>query len=384
MPEGPSAGLRRLAAEGEILPDGSQERAAARLDDLCRALEGYVPHGPGRRWVGKLLRSRAGARAPRGVYLCGEVGRGKSMLLDLLYRAAPIERKRRVHFHSFMAEVHGRLHRARKKAGSDPKRSADDLIRGLARAVAGETHLLCFDEIEVTNIADAMILGRLFAALLDFGVVVAATSNEAPDDLYRNGLQRDLFLPFIALLKANLDVLPLEGDTDYRWKGLKAHGVYHLIEGDGAAAEAALAEEFAALAHGREPAPLTLEVQGRGVHVPRAVGDVGWFDFDSLCARPLGAADYLALAERFDIILISGIPVMGPEMRNEARRFIHLIDVLYEKNVKILCSAAAPPERLYVRGDGSQAFRRTASRLVEMQGQAFLRSARHRLAAASR
>ncbi|MGB8275405.1 MAG: cell division protein ZapE, partial [Alphaproteobacteria bacterium] len=329
----------------------------------------------------RLLGTGAGRPAPRGVYLYGDVGRGKSMLMDLFHRSAPAAGKRRVHFHAFMAEVHDRLHRARLAARRDPKRSAGDLLLGLAETIVGETPLLCFDELEVTSIADAMILGRLFTALLDSGVVLVATSNDAPDDLYRDGLQRELFLPFVALLKERLDVLHLDGDTDYRGTMLKARGVYHLIEGDGAKAETILGGEFASLAYGLDVEPVSVKVQGRSLEVPRAAGPIAWFDFDSLCARPLGAADYLALADRFDVVLISAIPVMGPELRNEARRFMHLIDVLYERRVKLVCSAEAPPGALYVAGQGAMAFRRTASRLVEMQGEDYLRAAHRRLEA---
>jgi cell division protein ZapE len=363
--DGPLALYRARRRAGQLQPDPAQQFAAEKLESLHRALIGYQP-GSGRAgWRERLGLARRREDPPQGLYIFGAVGRGKSMLMDLFFETAPVEKKRRVHFHEFMLEVHDRLHRHRQEATAE----GDD-VAVLADAIAADATLLCFDEFQVTNIADAMLLGRLFAALFDLGVVVVATSNLAPEDLYAGGLQRDRFLPFIALLKERLDILELDGLVDYRLARLKGMRVYH--QPLDAAAAAALDDAFAQLTDGAAGAPSTLTVQGRRLTVPQAAKGVARFRFADLCERPLGAADYIAIATHFHTLVLAEIPQMSRALRNEARRFMTLVDALYEHKVNLICSAAAAPDELYVDGDGAFEFRRTASRLMEMQSRDYL------------
>ncbi|HTZ71349.1 MAG TPA: cell division protein ZapE [Acetobacteraceae bacterium] len=367
---GPLAAYRALLAAGTLTADSSQYLAAERLQDLWQKLRGYDPplRAPGF-MLSRLLRMRPAEGAPddrpNGLYLVGEVGRGKSMLMDLFFRHADVVRKRRIHFHAFMQEAHARIHgwKAANPDGTDP-------IPPLADAVATEAALLCFDEFQVNDIADAMILGRLFAALFERGVVVVATSNTLPQNLFRGRPGRDAFLPFIALLQQKLDVLVLEGDQDYRRRHMPMLPIWH-VPAD-ARAERALDEAFATFADGAEAGPRTLLVMGRRFRVPLAAGCVARFDFDALCGQPLGAGDYLALATHFEALVLDDIPRLSPDNFDEARRFITLVDALYEHRVKLVASAAAGPDALYRSGEGAQAFERTASRLIEMQGREYL------------
>lgn len=361
----PLALYRARRRDGLLDADPAQELAAEKLQSLHHALLHYQPASGRAGWRERLGLTRQRDEPPQGLYIFGGVGRGKSMLMDLFFATAPVERKRRVHFHEFMLEVHDGLHRQRQD------RSAEgDVLEPLAARIAGDSWLLCFDEFVVNNIADAMLLGRLFTALLDLGVVVVATSNFAPDELYKGGLQRERFLPFIALLTERLDILELDGATDHRRNRIKGMTVYH--HPLGAAADAALAESFARLTDESPPAATTLSVQGRNLPVPRAAKGVAWFGFAELCERPLGAADYIAIATHFHTVIVGDVPEMSAEQRNEARRFITLIDALYEHKTNLICSAAAPPDRLFASGDGAFEFRRTASRLQEMQSLTYL------------
>jgi cell division protein ZapE len=373
----PAEAYAAMRAQGHLRSDPAQEAVVARLEVLHGALMA-APSGNGGLW--RWLKPQAAALAPRGVYIHGGVGRGKSLLMDLFFATVTGVPKRRVHFHAFMLEVHGRIHAWRQMSKAERERMAgkgvgDDPIPPLARDVAKAARLLCFDEFQVQDVADAMILSRLFTALMDNGVVIVATSNRVPEALYEGGLNRQLFLPFIDLLRQRLDVIALDGPTDYRLERLKGTEVYHWPISD--EATRALSAAFYKLTDnevGNRAAvgPDELDVQGRKLYVPVASRGVAVFSFKRLCAQPLGAADYLAIAWAYHTVIIVGIPKLGPDKRNEAKRFVTLIDALYENNVKLLCSAAAPPEELYPAGDGAFEFQRTVSRLQEMQSADYL------------
>ncbi|MGL4310974.1 MAG: cell division protein ZapE [Paracoccaceae bacterium] len=337
-------------AEGRLRPDAAQREALPLLETIRRELEAPLPKR------GFFGRSRP--VAVRGVYLWGGVGRGKSMLMDLFMEAVEIGAKRRVHFHAFMQEIQARLHEVRKTG-------VQDAIRPVAEAVAEQARLLCFDEMQITDIADAMIVGRLFQYLFEAGVTVVTTSNRAPEDLYRNGLNRQLFLPFIALIRERMEVRELVSAGDYRQHRLTGEQVY-FCPADGIA-RAAIDAIWAGLAGG-EASPLTLTVNNRNLILPAVRSGVARAAFWDLCGRPLGPADYLAIAEAVRVLIVEDIPYLSASNYNEAKRFVTLIDALYEAKVRLICSAADVPERLYVEGEGSFEFERTASRLREMQG----------------
>ncbi|HYE01350.1 MAG TPA: cell division protein ZapE [Alphaproteobacteria bacterium] len=365
---GPLAEYRRRLDAGLIRPDPAQARMAERLDRLWRELQSYQPQPGG--WMIKLGLVKKNQNMPRSVYVHGPVGRGKSMVMDLFFATAPVAAKRRVHFHEFMLECHARIHewRQAKKAGTIT--DGDDPIRPLAKRIAAEAWLLCFDEFHVVDIADAMILGRLFVALFEQGVVVVSTSNWKPDDLYKDGLQRDLFLPFIAFLKREWDVLELAGPHDYRRDRIKGMPVYHHPLGP--TATAALDRAFAELTDGARPEPRALKLSGRTWPLERTAKAVARLDFAEACEQARGAADYIALAEAFDTVILDGVPLLKPEKRNEAKRLMLLIDALYEHKTKLVMAADAPPEGLYTEGTGAVEFQRTVSRLMEMQSEDYL------------
>jgi cell division protein ZapE len=364
--EGPLALYRRGVAAGQLAMDPAQAAAAERLQSLWSKLRHYDP--PARlaknSLVRRFLRRKPVDEAPdthlHGLYLVGEVGRGKSMLMDLFFEAADVPRRRRIHFHAFMQETHKRIFdwKRANPQGSDP-------IPPLADEIAEEAILLCFDEFQVNDIADAMILGRLFEALFERGVIVVATSNTLPDDLFRGQPGRDVFLPFIDILKRHLDVLVLDSARDYRRARTDTGLSWHVPTGP--AATAALDAAFRRLSDGAPPLPTTLDVMGRRLRVPCAANGVARFHFADLCAENLGAGDYLAIATHFHTVVLDDVPRLTPDNHNEARRFINLIDNLYDHRVKLVASADAVPDALYAKGEGARAFERTASRLVEMQ-----------------
>ena len=350
----------QLIHDGELRPDSAQARAVAALDRLAASLDDAG-------FISRLFGS--GGKGPAGVYLWGGVGRGKSMLMDLAFAHIAVTPKRRVHFHEFMLETHQRLRRARESEEGDP-------IEPVAQEIAGEARLLCFDEMQVTNPADAMILSRLFGKLLDEGVKVVTTSNRPPADLYKDGLNRELFVPFIELIERRMLVVAVNGPTDYRLERLTGVEVWHVPNGP--QATAALSRAFFQLTdypvedRARVPAEELDVGGGRMLHVPKSLKGVAVFSFKRLCGEPRGAADYLAIARRFHTVIIVGIPVMTADMRNEAARFVTLVDALYEHKVKLLASADAEPEGLYPSGDGSFEFQRTVSRLEEMRSAEYL------------
>ncbi len=367
--KGPLANLDVRLAAGVVRADAAQRRVAERLQVLHDTLRAA---NAAPRSVGLLRFLRLGRKPavqmPGGIYIWGPVGTGKSMVMDLFFADAPVAKKRRVHFHEFMLEVHQRLFERRQETAASGGES--DTIPPIARAIAAEARLLCFDEMQVTNIADAMILWRLFDTLFAEGVTVVATSNRVPDDLYKGGLQRDRFQPFIDLIKAKLEVLSLDGGRDYRLQRLRQLDMY--ITPSGAWADAKLEAAFDNLTDGAKGSRRVLRTQGRDVIVPRAAPGVAWADFEDWCGKPLGAADFLCIAEHFHTVILRNVPKLSPKNRDRAWRFTTLIDAFYEKKVKLICSAEASPDKLYVEGDGAFEFQRVVSRLMEMQSPEYL------------
>ncbi|RKQ96600.1 cell division protein ZapE [Maricaulis maris] len=369
----PLSVLRQRVDAGLLSPDPEQERAAEVLTDLAARLSAWRPD----------RRSFFGRRepAPRGLYLWGGVGRGKSMLMDLFVEHAPVAPKRRAHFHEFMQDVHARINAWRKLSAEERRKrpeyvrgAGDDPIPPVANAIAAKARLLAFDEFQVTDIADASILGRLFEQFFERGVVVVATSNRHPDDLYKNGLNRQRFLPVIAMLKDRLDIMELDSGTDFRLRQLEAAPVYYTpLSAD---AELAMNKAWERLTSGAVPQHCVLDVKGRSLVVEREAAGVARFTFSELCAQPLGPADYLTLADRFHTVLLEYVPRLSPAKRNEAKRFVTLIDALYEARTKLVMSADAEPVDLYPDGDGAFEFERTASRLMEMRTHDYLAAQR--------
>lgn len=358
-----------MARAGEIVPDANQGALADALDALVASLGNRrrkAQNGP----LAWLRSIGAGTRPPRGLYIWGGVGRGKTLLMDLFFRAAPTRRKRRVHFHQFMGEVHDRIEAFRRETKTGGTNGGDP-IASAARALASEIELLCFDEFAVYDIADAMILGRLFEQLFRRGVTIVATTNVAPDDLYKDEFNRALFLPFIALLKEHMAVFHLDAPRDYRLDSAGTERRY--VTPLGADAEACLAAHFRHLSGFAKGERLELPSKGRRLVVPEAAAGVARFSFADLCSAALGAGDYLRIAETFQTIILAGVPILASARRDEAKRLINLIDTLYDKRVRLIVSAEAEPADLWRGTDGAEAleFVRTASRLIEMRSDAY-------------
>ncbi len=363
------AAYREKIASGELRHDSDQEYIAAQLDELGNVLMATKERG--RSLIQKLTRyythSNLGDGNIQGIYMYGGVGRGKSMLMDLFYDLLPVRRKSRVHFHAFMIDIHARLNDLRKNSPdiSDP-------IPEIARQIAEESWLLCFDELQVTDIADAMILGRLFQHLFERNVVVVATSNRHPDELYKDGLQRDQFLPFIAQFKQKLNIHSLNGEVDYRLLALKSLQTTYFVSNENKERTHFLSNTFAELTHNATPKTSEIHVQGRIIPVQKCYKDIAQFSFSELCDKPLGSADYIEIAREYTTLLLADIPQLTPEKRNAAKRFVNLIDELYEHNTILICTADALPIDLYPAGDYAFEFERTVSRLIEMQSSDYL------------
>jgi cell division protein ZapE len=360
-----------LVESGAIERDPAQVAVVKRLQALAEALaaQRLARKSSALGWLfGKKTDTKD---VPKGLYIWGSVGRGKTMLMDLFYDSVSVKRRRRVHFHEFLADVHGRVHAYRQRLKTGEVKDPDP-IGPIAAEIAEQTRLLCFDEFTVTDIADAMILGRLFTALFAAGVVVVATSNVEPSRLYEGGLNRSLFLPFVALLTEKVEVLKLESRTDFRLEKLGGAPVYH-VPADGAA-QAALDEAFRKLSGVARGPKLVLDVKGHELVVPQAAGGVARASFADLCSKAYGASDFIALAQRFHTLVLDEIPVLADEQRNETKRFIILIDTLYEHHVKLVASAGAEPHELYRAKSGREAFEfdRTVSRLIEMRSDDYL------------
>jgi cell division protein ZapE len=369
-PSGPfRAHYKALVSSGAIEPDAAQAEAAEALAELEQRLARYKPLRK-QSLLGRLFADKDEA-PPRGLYVYGEVGRGKTMLMDLFFQQSHVVHKRRAHFHEFMAEVHERIYGYRQNIARG-EIADGDVIALTAQSIFDEAWLLCFDEFHVTDIADAMILGRLFSKLFELGTIVVATSNVAPEDLYKGGLNRALFLPFIAQISDHMDVLRLDARTDFRLEKLAGVKMW-LVPADREAA-AALDKAWVKMTGNAKCKPCDISIKGRVLHVPCSADGVARFSFSDLCERPLAASDYLRLAHDYHTIMIDRIPVMDYADRNAAKRFISLIDTLYDNAVKLMASADADPLSLYVAAEGHEAneFKRTSSRLIEMSSEAYL------------
>ncbi len=371
---GPLAKYRALLTDGALKKDSEQARVAGALQSLHDALRSYRPPTQAG-FLARLFRARV--ETPRGLYIHGGVGRGKSLLMDMFFDSVETDAKRRVHFNPFMSEVHQRIHEWRnlspaERAGRPEylRDAGEAPIAPVAKRIAMEAWVLCLDEFQVIDVADAMILGRLFEKLLSLGVVIVLTSNVEPDHLYEGGLNRQLFLPFIAALKARMTILELDGGKDYRQQSLAGVSLYNMPLGPDA--DAAMDSAWDRLTGSARPQPHSLDVFGRKFEIPRAAAGVARFSFDELCGKPLGASDYVALAAHFHTLLLDKIPKLSKEQTNEARRLGLLIDTLYDEKTKFICSADAAPDALFDMRGKTSWFERTASRLIEMQSEDYL------------
>ncbi|PJI39803.1 MAG: cell division protein ZapE [Rhizobium sp.] len=363
--------LRAMTDAGTLQADKAQMAVAGKLDRILQDLKQRRPAAKKSALGWMFAQKRKPLQPVRGLYVHGSVGRGKTMLMDLFFKLAPVEKKRRAHFHEFMADVHSRIHAHRIKLKNGETRQADP-VPPVAAALREEAELLCFDEFSVTDIADAMILARLFTELFALGCTLVATSNVEPDNLYRDGLNRGLFLPFVALLQRHVEVTTLDSTTDYRLEKLESLPVY--VSPLDAEADRLMDRAWKRVTDGRTEVATEIEMKGRVVPVPRAVGRAARFTFADLCERPLGASDYLAIAKRFDMVFVDHIPHLGPAKRNETKRFIILVDALYDASVRLFASAAAMPEALLTEKKGTEGFEfdRTVSRLFEMRSADYL------------
>ena len=377
---GVSEKLNAMVAAGDLQPDPLQAIMALRFDRLLEAIQAQRPARKSSA-LGWLFASRKPEKSvvPRGLYIHGGVGRGKTMLMDLFFSLVPIKRKRRAHFHEFMADVHDRIHKHRQKLKNGETKQADP-VPPVAESLIEEARLLCFDEFSVTDIADAMILSRLFGELFSRGCILVATSNVEPDNLYRDGLNRGLFLPFVDLLKTHVDIVALDSETDYRLEKDAGLPVFrHPLGGE---ADEAMERAWRRETAGRDVQPATIAFRGRKIAVPAAAGSAARFSFADLCEKPHGAADYLAILKHYDTIFLDHIPHLGPDRRNETKRFINLVDTIYDHGARLFASAAAAPEGLLVAKKGTEGFEfdRTVSRLIEIRSVEYADSHRRRTA----
>ncbi len=351
-------------ADGKLRGDDAQRAIAARLEQLRELIVNVPPPSP-KKLFSKLFSAPPHNVAPRSLYIWGDVGRGKSMLMDMFAHAIASDKKRRVHFHAFMTEIHRKVHAFRQLGRHE------NPVAHVAADMAAQHSLLCLDEFQVTDVADAMILHKLFQTQLDNGVTFVLTSNRPPEELYKGGLQREKFLAFVKLVHERMDILNLDSVNDYRMQQIRAmQTVYFTPRNE--AADKSLRDTYRQLTNDAARVPLTLDVQGRKLPVHESSGGVAMFTFHELCEKPLGAADYMEIAKHFHVVLLSGIPRLSAEKRNEARRFVTLIDALYDHRTKLICTAEAAPAELYEKGDGSFEFHRTVSRLAEMQSENYL------------